>query len=137
LWLFDRSTGAQRPVTGPDWDVLDFGFFPDNRVVFAGRRSGEPELFVVGAASEGALAPLAVSARPARYPAVSPDGRWLAYAARERGNWQLWLQALGGGERRRLTGADCNSISPSWRPDSKSLVYATDCARGLGLTALV
>jgi Tol biopolymer transport system component len=37
---------------------------------------------------------------------------------------------------RRLTDSDCNSIAPAWYPDSKRLVYATDCARGYGLTAL-
>ena len=42
LWLLERSTGAQRPVTSADWDVFDFGFFPDNRVVFAGRRGATP-----------------------------------------------------------------------------------------------
>ena len=71
-----------------------------------------------------------------RNPAVSPDGRWLAYTEREHGNWQLWLLSLERGERRRLTSADCNSISPAWRPDSRSLVYATDCARGVALTTL-
>jgi Tol biopolymer transport system component len=81
--------------------------------------------------------PLAAGDRPVRYPAVSPDGRWLAYAERARGNWQLWLLALDRGGRRRLTRADCNSISPAWRPDSRTLIYASDCARGIGLTTLV
>jgi Tol biopolymer transport system component len=35
-----------------------------------------------------------------------------------------------------LTRADCNSTSPAWRPDSKRVVYATDCGRGLRVTAL-
>ena len=137
LWLLERATGAQRPVTSADWDVFDFGFFPDNRVVFAGRRGATPGLFVVGAgAAVSSPTPLVPSDRPMRNPAVSPDGRWLAYTERERGNWQLWLRSLDRGERRRLTSADCNSISPAWRPDSRSLVYATDCARGVALTTL-
>jgi hypothetical protein len=136
LWLRDRARGTQRPVTSDDWDVLAFGFFPDGRVVFAGRRGAAPGLFVVGAGGE-APAPITTSARPARDPAVSPDGRWLAWSEREGGNWQLWLMALDGSQRRRLTGADCNSIGPAWRPDSRRLVYATDCGRGLFLTTLV
>jgi dipeptidyl aminopeptidase/acylaminoacyl peptidase len=135
LWWLDRATSTERPVTGPEWDVLDFGFFPDNRVVFAGRRAARTGLFVVGAAGE-TPSPLAASDRPARYPQVSPDGRWLAYAERDRGNWQLWLLALDNGARRRLTRADCNSISPAWRPDSRNLVYATDCGRGVQVTTL-
>ena len=34
--------------------------------------------------------------RPMRNPAVSPDGRWLAYTEREHGNWQLWLRRWSG-----------------------------------------
>ena len=96
-----------------------------------------PGLFVIGAgAAVSSPTPLVPSDRPMRNPAVSPDGRWLAYAERDRGNWQLWLRSLERGESRRLTSADCNSISPAWRPDSRSLVYATDCARGVALTTL-
>jgi hypothetical protein len=136
LWLRDRGAGVDRPMTDDEWDVLDVGAFPDGRAVFAGRRrNAEPDLFVIGGGIH-APEPLEVSEGPARYPAVSPDGRWVAYAAREGGNWQLWVAALEGAERRRLTSADCNGISPAWRPDSKRLVYATDCGRGLRVTAL-
>lgn len=137
LWLLDRSSGEQRPIASADYDVLEFAFFPDNRVVLAARQGHRPGLFVIGAgATAAAPVPLAVSERPTRYPAVSPDGRWLAYAEREHGNWQLWILALAGGERRRLTNADCNTISPAWRADSKTLLYASDCGRGYALTAL-
>ena len=135
LWLLHRSTGVQQPLTSAEWDVLDYAFFPDNRVVFAGRRGAAPGLFVAGTDSPTPER-LGASDRPARYPAVSPDGRWLAYAELDHGNWQLWLLALPGGERRRLTNADCNAISPAWRPDSETLIYATDCGRGVALTAL-
>ena len=47
-----------------------------------------------------------------------------------------WLAALENGERRQLTSADCNSISPAWRPDSRRLIYVSDCGRGVGLTTL-
>ena len=34
-----------------------------------------------------------------------------------------------------LTSGDCNAYSPMW-DDNHRLIYATDCGRGLGLTAL-
>jgi hypothetical protein len=136
LWVRARATGAQHPVTSADWDVLDFAFFPDSRIIFAARRGAEAGLFVVRAET-GTPSPLLLSPRPVRWPAVSPDGRWLAYAAREAGNWQLWLLELDRGGSRRLTFADCSNVSPAWRSDSGTLVYASDCARGLALTTLV
>jgi Tol biopolymer transport system component len=36
----------------------------------------------------------------------------------------------------RLTDADCNSIAPAWTDDSAALVYASDCGRNIGNTAL-
>jgi Tol biopolymer transport system component len=43
---------------------------------------------------------------------------------------------LATGEEHRLTNSDCNSVTPAWYADSETLVYAMDCGRGLGLTAL-
>ena len=74
--------------------------------------------------------------RPARFPAVSPDGRWLAYAEEDGGVWQLTVLELATGVRRRLTDADCNAVTPAWQSDSRTLVYASDCGRGVGQTAL-
>jgi hypothetical protein len=34
-----------------------------------------------------------------------------------------------------LTANDCNAYQPTWRTSSQ-ILYATDCGRGLGLTAL-
>jgi len=39
-------------------------------------------------------------------------------------------------QQHQLTAGDCNSITPAWSPDSRSLIYATDCGRALGITAL-
>ena len=45
----------------------------------------------------------------ARYPAVSPDGHWLAFSKLQSGNWHLWLRDLHNGQTSRLTHADCNN----------------------------
>jgi hypothetical protein len=38
-------------------------------------------------------------------------------------------------EEQQLTHASCNAISPSWEGPG-TLLYATDCGRGLGLSAI-
>ncbi|HEV2491868.1 MAG TPA: glycosyltransferase 87 family protein [Terriglobia bacterium] len=122
-------------------DVLEAAFFPDHRLAFAAQPDGQPALFVVDIKTQlvRLLSPPGVRAR---YPAISPDGEWLASAREEKGNWQLQVVKfsrageIATGDEHRLTNADCNSISPAWLQDSKTLVYATDCGRGLGLTAL-
>jgi glycosyl transferase family 87/WD40 repeat protein len=143
LWvkqLKPRPGGAEagsleRPVSGDDLDVLEAAFDPADRIVFAARQGGgPPALFHAG------LEPIHVAKEaapaPRRFPAVSPDGRWVAFSQRQHSNWQLWVQDRSTGAERRLTDSDCNSTAPAWYPDSKRLVYATDCGRGFGLTAL-
>ena len=125
----------ERPVSGDELDVLEATFDPADGIVFSARRkSGAPALFRAN------LEPINVAKQsapaPRRYPAVSPDGRWLAFSQREHSNWQLWVQDRSTGAEHRLTDSDCNSTAPAWYPNSKHLAYATDCGRGFGLTAL-
>ncbi len=79
---------------------------------------------------------LATSDLQVRYPAVSADGRWLAYDAEERGTWQLHVMDLPTRVARQLTHGECNSTTPEWAPDSTYIVYLTDCGRAVGFTAL-
>ncbi len=127
--------GPERLVVGATSEVLDFAFSPDGRIVFSKGVGAGGGIFAVNPAS-GQIVALPVSNRPARYPAVSADGRWLAYSLQERGSWQLHAMDLTTQVDHRLTHADCNSTMPAWAPDSTGLVYATDCGRGVGITAL-
>ena len=70
-----------------------------------------------------------------RYAAISPDGTRLAFSRLVNGSWHLVVRELATRTEQQLTHASCNAISPSWE-SSKVLLYATDCGRGLGLSAL-
>ncbi len=69
-------------------------------------------------------------------PAPSPDGKWLAFTVQRGGSKQVWLQPVNGSSAISLTGGACNSFSPAWELDSKAIIFASDCDRGLGLPAL-
>ena len=57
-------------------------------------------------------------------PAVSPDGRWAAFLRSEpRGQPQLHVVELGGGEPVRLTDHPLGSGPPRWSPDSRRIAY--------------
>ena len=142
LWVEDRGGEAStvvareaRQVAGSTYDVLDEAFFPDGNIVFAARPRGRYGLFLVHPESGEIVALLGSNAR-ARYPAVSPDGRWLAYSEDESGAWQLRVLNLTTGDRLKVPHADCNAVTPCWALDSRSIVYASDCWRNLGNTAL-
>lgn len=68
--------------------------------------------------------------------ATSWDGRWIAFEREQSGPRQIWLRNTASGKERQLTGGNCNSGSPAWELDSRAIVFASDCGRGIGLPAL-
>lgn len=56
-------------------------------------------------------------------PALSPDGRWLAFASNRSGSWDLFILDLQSGVLTRLTDTHEYEASPSWSPDSNLLAY--------------
>ncbi len=64
-------------------------------------------------------------------PQPSPDGKWIAYVVTvmdkeaNRGNSDIWLVPVAGGESRRLTSAPGTDNSPRWSPDGKTLAFVS------------
>jgi Tol biopolymer transport system component len=123
-------------IVGPDYDVLEAAFDANgSEIIFAGQPHGGPALFTIERTSS--LITQNTFGSASRYPAVSPDGLWIAYCKLKKGSWQIWLKPhRGGPAERQLTTGECNSISPAWTPDSREILYATDCGRGWGMTVL-
>lgn len=61
-----------------------------------------------------------------RYPAWSPDGRWIAWMSDATGEYELYVQSADGkGEPRQVTtGATTFKYGATWSPDSKKVVFA-------------
>jgi Tol biopolymer transport system component len=135
IWLraLGQPVSKESGLTPAEFDVEEMSFLPNGSLIFSADSNGKPPgLFLVDRA--GAISSL--GPEEARYPAVSPDGHWLAFSRLQSGNWHLWLRDLNNGQTSRLTHADCNNVEPTWELDSKTLVYASDCGRALWFTAL-
>ena len=127
--------GGEEQETTPDLDVWDAAFTPAGNLVIAATHRGAPALFLVHPGAHPILTTLPLP-QPARYPAPSPDGKWLAFSHLEAGTWHLWLADTRHWSVRRLTRGNCNAITPAWDIGSHQLTFASDCGRGLELTAL-
>jgi Tol biopolymer transport system component/DNA-binding winged helix-turn-helix (wHTH) protein len=57
------------------------------------------------------------------WPAISPDGKTVAFVAPVNGRKQIWVRLLAGGEPLQLTHDDGDHEQPRWSPDSSSLIY--------------
>lgn len=58
-----------------------------------------------------------------RDPALSPDGRQVAFSSRRNGYWDLYILTLDGGQVQRVTDTPEYEGSPSWSPDGQWLAY--------------
>ena len=62
-------------------------------------------------------------------PAVSPDGKWIAFDVRDtdldanRGRFDVWLAAVDGTKTERLTTDPENDNAPQWAPDGKTIYF--------------
>jgi Tol biopolymer transport system component len=102
--------------------------------ILASAGSAADSHFVLWHTGTGQLIPLNEITGAVRYPAISPDGKQLAFSRRESGSWHLFVHDLETNAEQRLTLGSCNATSPSWE-DAQSLLYVTDCGRGLALGA--
>ena len=67
---------------------------------------------------------------------TSPDGKWIAFVTAKSGPRQIWLRNIAAGSEIALTGGNCNNWSPAWDLDSRAVIFASDCERGIGLPSL-
>jgi dipeptidyl aminopeptidase/acylaminoacyl peptidase len=143
-----RPQGAGTPVapnlagdapSRPFGGAEEISWSADGRTLYFTLRlggSGEPNstnLDIYAVPADGSGAPVNLTAANLAtdtMPTVSPDGRWLAYAAMARPTYEadrqvLFLRDLRTGQTRALTQAWDRSVSSiSWAPDGRSL-YVT------------
>ncbi len=158
LWLYHRGGGNGLKLTGqtpppaagggPGGGAAPANFMgasvtPDGRYIYAGARTGAAGYnqmmgttqVVMYDRETGRLATRSLNLGTAFRPAVSPDGKWLAYGSRRMAVTGLKLRELASGDERwvapdiqrdDIESRGSRDLLPgySWTPDSKALVLA-------------
>lgn len=128
-----QSSTAEVQLTPPQWNVYEGSLLSEGEyAVSAVENDDPPKIFLTDTRYKN----MPISIANSRYPALSPDGRWLAYSHLDHGVWNLWLRDERSGLTRRIADVPCNEIQPSWESDSKTLLYGTDCGRSVWFTAI-
>ena len=108
---FQSSAANEVALTPSSLNVYEASFLSEKEYAFSAAEGQHPaQIFLTDAAHLNT--PLALG--ESRYPALSPDGRWMAYSHFEHGAWNLWIRDQKTGATRRIADVPCNQIQPSW-----------------------
>ena len=119
----DNSTPEERLVPS---DKYQFGaaFTPDGRQMLYAQVGQKSDLWIVPLDTRKAR-PLIATEFSEAHPAISPDGRWLAYYSDRSGRGEVYLTSFPNPGGSWQVSTDGGSV-PNWMPDGKSLVYVRE-----------
>ena len=133
LQSFQSGHSTEDALTPPSINVYDATFISQHNFAVSAVEDGRPpQIYLTDRSHHNTPLDLGES----RYPALSPDGRWMAFSHQEHGVWNLWIREGQTGATHRVADVPCNQIESSWEVDSKSLIYADDCGRSVWFTAI-
>lgn len=131
--LISRNAEVAGAVAGPYRDI-PYSFSPDNRRLAFFRFSNETSWDIWTLPLEGGDSDDPKPGQPELFlrtpftewgPVFSPDGRWLAYASNESGNFEIYVQPFPAGGARWLVSSGGGSF-PAWSRTKPELFYETD-----------
>jgi len=95
---------------------------PTGRLIVSAESGGAWNIFAADP-NGSAWQRLAVNATPARDPAVSPDGKTIAFRSKRDGNWDIYTMPANGSVATRLTRGMVYNGAPVWSPDGKKIAF--------------
>lgn len=140
-WLINPVTRDDQESRGTRDTMPGYAFMPDGKsliVPINGKiqrvdlENGKPAVIPFTARVEAEIAPRVyfqnrvddgptVRARLIRWPALSPDGKRLAFSSLNK----LWIMDLPSETPRRLTDSSIGEFMPAWSPDGRYVAYVT------------
>src|SRR5262249_21977960 len=130
VWISPNPDGG---VVGRDRQITDavgqnngvggLTGLPDGRVSYSGRGFGREDSGLMDQDGKNQRQLTTAETRAERYPAVTPDGRYIVFVSNRTGNSNIYRYDLNTGEQKQLT----NGVSeefPSVSADGKWVIYA-------------
>jgi serine/threonine protein kinase len=109
------GVGQYNGVSGLTW-------LPDGRLVYVSRASGSQDVWIMDQNGENQLPLTNIETRADRYPAVTPDGRYVVFVSTRNGNSNLYRYDLQTGEQKQLTSGSSDEF-PAVSADGRWVIY--------------
>ncbi len=121
---WDGTGEAERLMVIEDSSIISpYGWSADGALLFEyGAVTAAADIGVLPVDGDGTWEPLLATEADERAPAVSPDGRWIAYDSNRTGTREVYVQRFPelGGEQLISRGG---GTYPAWSPDGRELFY--------------
>ncbi|MDI7248097.1 MAG: DPP IV N-terminal domain-containing protein [Bacillota bacterium] len=113
--------------TADGYDILGLEMSRDSSyMLLSSSREGSWDLFLSETASNGGLKRLTSKPGSEIEATLSPDGKRVAYASDEDGDWDIFVMNVDGSGEKKLTNNTASDGQPAWSPDGRKIAFASD-----------
>jgi TolB protein len=123
----DRETREVRSIAPhEDWEWLPSYSSDGQLILFNSYRTGASDIYTYEP-DKGSLAQITVAAAYDAHAQFSPDDSAIAYHRNDGdGDYNVYMRDLRTGDTNRLTAHEKEDAYPSWSPDGRTIVFASD-----------
>jgi serine/threonine-protein kinase len=126
-WQAADGTGAVERLTTDQRQLSQAAVAPDGQhlvlTAATGASGGDEDLVLLALDGERRISPLLHGPFLERNPAISPDGRWLAYQSAESGGFEIYVRPFPQVDGGRWQISADGGTQPAWSPDGQELFY--------------
>lgn len=119
IWLMDANGNNQRQLRTLNGRAASF--LPDGKIVFQSN-SKQSQLFIADIQGNNKVQ-LTYTNSNNRSPAVSPNGKYIAFLSNRDGNQEVYVMNIDGSAQRRLTFNNVEDWDPAWSADSNYIYF--------------
>lgn len=124
--LTASALGAQEPTKLSRVRLSYPTYTAAGTILYESMGGGNWDVFTMpegGVSDSAPMTRLTASDSLDRMPAMSPDGRFIAFISDRNGNYDVYRMRADGTDVRRLTTTSAHEIHPYWTPDSRQIVF--------------